>query len=92
MLGIVANRLMEETGLPTLLWAECSPGVARGSGRAPDGVNLVEVLDAGAEHLDGYGGHARAAGFHFDPEKAALLGDSLRSSASGLGAPGPEPL
>ena len=52
----------ERTGLPTLLWAGCEGGVARGSARAPEGCHLVELLDQVAGTLDGYGGHARAAG------------------------------
>ncbi len=35
----------------------------RGSARAPDGVNLVEVLDHCKKYLKNYGGHKPAAGF-----------------------------
>lgn len=92
VLGIVANRLMEATGLPTLLWAECGPGVARGSGRAPAGVDLVDILANGADHMQGFGGHARAAGFHFDPANADDLARALRAGAAGLGDGQPESL
>ncbi len=82
VLGIVASQIMERTGLPSLLWAECTPGVARGSARAPEGFHLVKILDNAKRHLLGYGGHARAAGFHFKPEDAEAVAEALREGAS----------
>jgi single-stranded-DNA-specific exonuclease len=90
VLGIVAARFHETSGLPTLLWAECSPGIARGSARGPEGVNLVELMDAAAPFFHGYGGHAQAAGFHFDPARADELGAALRAAANKL-PPAPPP-
>lgn len=89
VLGIVANQVMERTGLPTLLWAECTPGMARGSARAPEGHHLMEIMKHAEEHFHGYGGHARAAGFHFDPEKAPLVAAALRAGAAEAVAAGP---
>jgi len=88
VLGVVAGQVQENTGLPTLLWAECEPGLARGSARAPEGADLVRLLAGAAEHLSGYGGHARAAGFHFDPARAAEIGAALRRAAAALPPPG----
>ncbi len=89
VLGIVAARFHETTGLPCLLWSECSPGVARGSARGPEGVNLVELMRGADEHFLGYGGHAQAAGFHFHPDLAEVLGERLRDSATRLPEPQP---
>lgn len=88
VLGVVAGQVQESTGLPTLLWAGTEPGLARGSARAPQGTDLVGLLAGAAEHLSGYGGHARAAGFHFDPARAAQIGAALRRAAAELPAPG----
>ncbi|NQU47554.1 MAG: single-stranded-DNA-specific exonuclease RecJ [Planctomycetes bacterium] len=90
VLGIVAARFHEDSGLPTLLWAECEPGVARGSGRGPEGVHLVKLMDQVSPYLHGYGGHAQAAGFHFDPANVDALADALSSAAAKLPAP-PQP-
>ena len=87
VLGIVANQLMEATGLPTLLWAGCGAGVARGSARAPEGQNLTDLLAGADALLAGWGGHARAAGFHFDPAQAEAVGDVLREAAAALPPP-----
>lgn len=81
VLGIVANQLMESYGLPTLLWAECAPGIARGSARAPEGQDLTRILRGADAVLDSYGGHARAAGFRFDPARADELAEALRAAA-----------
>ena len=87
VLGVVAARFHEDTGLPTLLWGGCEGGVARGSARGPDSVHLVQLMDKVAEHLHGHGGHAQAAGFHFDPGDAEQLSEALRLAAEDL----PEP-
>lgn len=87
VLGVVAGQVLERTGLPTLLWAECAPGLARGSARAPAGADAVALLGAAAEHLGGYGGHARAAGFHFDPADAPRIAAALRRAAASADAP-----
>lgn len=92
VLGIVSNRLMERTGLPTLLWAECQPGLARGSARAPEGTDLLGLLGAAGPHLHGYGGHARAAGFSFDPAQAGQVAAALHEAAARLAEPPPPTL
>ncbi len=92
VLGIVSNRLMEETGRPTLLWAGCGPGLARGSARAPEGHDLRVLLEAAAPLFHGFGGHARAAGFHFDPEDAPAIEERLRQAAARLPDPAPPSL
>jgi len=87
VLGVVAARFHEDTGLPTLLWAGCGEAVARGSARGPEGVHLVDLMDQVQQHLDGHGGHAQAAGFHFDPNDAEQLAEALRIAGQSL----PEP-
>ena len=64
VVGIVASRLVERTGVPSAVIAvEAESGAGRGSMRAPAGYNAVAALTAVAEHLDAFGGHAQAAGF-----------------------------
>lgn len=87
VLGVVAGQVLERTGLPTLLWAECEPGLARGSARAPVGADAVALLKAAAAHLGGFGGHARAAGFHFDPAQAEAIGCAMQDAAAAMPRP-----
>jgi single-stranded-DNA-specific exonuclease len=62
VVGLVAARLVESFGRPALVL--CDEGeVSRGSGRAPRGYDLHEMLEACADLLGHWGGHAAAAGF-----------------------------
>jgi single-stranded-DNA-specific exonuclease len=66
-LGLVAVRLVEETGRPVAV-LEKTDGMARGSVRAPSGLSAIAAVNACAQHLIRYGGHAGAAGFAIDVE------------------------
>jgi single-stranded-DNA-specific exonuclease len=62
VVGIVASRIVARCRRPAVVVAFDDHGVGRGSCRSIDGFNLIEALDACAEHLDAHGGHAMAAG------------------------------
>ena len=61
VVGIVASRLVERTGRPSLILA-ISGDEAKGSGRSVPGFNLHEGLIASADLLTRFGGHTAAAG------------------------------
>ncbi len=70
IIGIVAGRVFERTGLPAILFARHAPegvpdGTVRGSCRGPAGIGFVAALET--LHAEGlisvYGGHDQAAGF-----------------------------
>ena len=61
IIGIVASRLTEKYGLPTIL-ISFEGDVGKGSGRSTGCVNLVQALASCADLLQQYGGHAQAAG------------------------------
>jgi single-stranded-DNA-specific exonuclease len=67
VLGIVAARLSDATGRPAAVVAFDESGAGRGSVRASEGYHALEALAAAGEALDGFGGHARAAGFRVKP-------------------------
>ena len=69
VIGIVASRLVERFGKPTVL-ISFSGEAGHGSGRSVPGVNLYDALASCSEHLIGFGGHAMAAGVRI--EQAAL--------------------
>ena len=70
IIGIVASRVTEKYGLPTILISfdgamEGEPSaldVGKGSGRSLKGLNLAEGLKYCEECLERYGGHELAAG------------------------------
>ena len=58
VVGLAAGRLVDRYHRPAVVIGM----QGKGSARAPDGINLIEALHAGAEDLARYGGHKVAAG------------------------------
>ncbi|MGH9472695.1 MAG: single-stranded-DNA-specific exonuclease RecJ [Terriglobales bacterium] len=83
VLGIVANRLLQRAGKPVLVLA-LENGVAHGSGRAPAGFHLLQVLERRPELFVRFGGHAQAVGCTLAterlPELRALLASAPREA------------
>jgi single-stranded-DNA-specific exonuclease len=72
VLGLVAVRLVEETGrLVAVL--EKTDGVSRASVRAPAGLSAIDAVSACADHLLRFGGHKGAAGFSIDAAKVVAF-------------------
>ena len=62
VLGIVAAKLSETFNVPAIVTTATNP--ANGSGRAPDGYDLVQLLSDTSLPRTCFGGHARAIGVH----------------------------
>lgn len=76
VIGIVASRLVEATGRPSLVCSIEGEAV-HGSARSVPGFDIVAALRGVADTLEEYGGHRQAAGFHlrrdrFEEFRAAL--------------------
>ncbi|MBX9927825.1 MAG: single-stranded-DNA-specific exonuclease RecJ, partial [Gemmatimonadaceae bacterium] len=65
VIGIVASRVVEATGRPTLLIA-VEQGIGKGSGRSIGAFDLHEALEACGDLLLKHGGHRAAAGLTID--------------------------
>jgi single-stranded-DNA-specific exonuclease len=61
VVGIVASRMVELYHRPAILM-NVSEGVARGSARSIDGVNITQALVENKHLLNAFGGHPMAAG------------------------------
>lgn len=59
--GIVASRLSQRYGVPTILFA-IEDGVAKGSGRSVGTVDLFSSVSACSDHVLRFGGHEAAVG------------------------------
>jgi single-stranded-DNA-specific exonuclease len=81
VIGIVAGRIKEKTGKPTLVIAldADQDGNGKGSGRSIAGVDLGAAIIAGCENglLLAGGGHAMAAGLTIAPDQLDPLRDWL---------------
>ena len=88
VVGIVASRLTERYGCPAFMIC-LDHGMGKGSCRSWGGVNLFERLAECSDLLEGFGGHALAAGFTVREENIPLLSRRLREGlerALGAGA------
>jgi len=72
VIGIVASRLVERFHRPTLL-VSMQGELGRGSGRSLPGLDLNQVLGCCHDLLEGYGGHAFAAGLTVKRDRLAEL-------------------
>jgi len=62
VVGIVASRVVEKYGRPTIILCNGEDGKIKGSGRSIPVVNLIECLSECSDHLIKFGGHKAAAG------------------------------
>lgn len=73
IIGIVASMLVEKYYKPTFLMTYSDETKQfRCSARSVEGINLYDSISMNSELLDGFGGHAMAAGLSFSEEKASF--------------------
>lgn len=79
VLGLVATKMCQKLSVPSFVATKNSKGEFVGSARAPEDSrdSLVDILQSCAAGLEKFGGHAKAAGFHYLPEKEALFKEKL---------------
>ncbi len=77
VIGIVANRLVEQYHRPAILIAISPEGLGHGSARSVEGCHITEALATQHDLLRSYGGHAMAAG-------VSLLADDIPAFQRGL--------
>jgi single-stranded-DNA-specific exonuclease len=83
VLGIVASKVVEATGKPTLiLTIDPETGTAKGSGRSVPAFHLFKGLQKGAELMTHFGGHAAAAGMSLPASNIDQLRDVLSAAAA----------
>lgn len=83
VLGIVASRIMNETGKPTIIAStdQSNPTLIKGSGRSIDSFNLFNALEAHHELFTTFGGHPAACGLSFDQKNIVPLQIALEEEA-----------
>lgn len=80
VLGIVASQLMERFSRPAILLGMGEDGLAKGSARSTEHVNLIEALGSLSHLLQTYGGHTAAAGLALPSENV----DEFRTRLPGV--------
>ncbi|MBR2903114.1 MAG: hypothetical protein IKC37_00540, partial [Clostridia bacterium] len=75
-IGIVAARMAEEFGRPTLLFVQHGD-MLKGSARSIESVNIFNALKNCGEYIEEFGGHAQAAGINVKTENFEALERAL---------------
>ena len=96
VIGIVASRLVDLYGRPTLMIAlrtegESGATIGHGSGRSIPGFPLNEALHGCGELLLGHGGHKQAAGFRILPDRIDEFRERFCAVTAGYFPEGPPP-
>ena len=84
VVGIVASRLAEKYACPCFMIC-LDGGMGKGSCRSWGNINLFQMLSGCADLLEGFGGHALAAGFTVRAERLPELSRRLRLAAREAG-------
>lgn len=85
ILGLCAQRLMDTYRIPVFVGTTIDEnGQIMGSGRAPQGINLLDILNLCSDCLDKYGGHANAGGFTLKVGREAQFAQALRQACQRL--------
>ncbi|MBI5367163.1 MAG: single-stranded-DNA-specific exonuclease RecJ [Planctomycetes bacterium] len=86
VIGIVAATLVDEFHRPTAV-ISLKDGIGKGSARSIPGFHLTEAFAACAAALEGFGGHAYAAGFEIRTDRVEALRDLFEAHAQRRLAP-----
>jgi single-stranded-DNA-specific exonuclease len=81
VIGILASRIVDRTGKPTLVLAH-EDGEAYGSGRSIPAFHLLNAIESCHDLFTRFGGHAHAAGFSLPSDRVPQLRERLTSYAA----------
>ena len=86
VVGLVASRLKDKTGVPVLVFARGENELLKGSARSIPEVHIRDVLAniqaAQPELIERFGGHAMAAWFEYQTSKTASIQCCLRAAGT----------
>ena len=77
LLGLIANRFKNMYNLPVIVLT-LDNGIAFASGRAPKGINLLDLLSECKDMFLEFGGHPCALGFQIKTEDIAAFKEKLK--------------
>jgi single-stranded-DNA-specific exonuclease len=86
VIGIVASRLVEQSGRPVVLIA-LDGDTGKASGRSVEAFDLLAGLSACGEYLLRFGGHRAAAGLEIERGNVAAFAAALAAHAEGVLSP-----
>lgn len=82
VLGIVASRILDDTGKPVVVVSNNSgTKTMKGSGRSREGFSLYQALDPHRDLMVSFGGHPQACGLSVDEDQVAALQQAFNNEA-----------
>lgn len=84
VLGIVASKLVEQSGKPSIVLSQNEEGLLRGSMRSPEPYSCLDILNSASELLIQYGGHRAAAGMQLSEKHLKEFGAQLNQGFESL--------
>jgi single-stranded-DNA-specific exonuclease len=84
IVGIVAARIAEDMGFPTIILTLDENGLLKGSGRSVGTVNIYDLIHENKSFLERSGGHAGACGLSLNPKNLKDFTNAIKDSASKL--------
>ncbi|MFD0896635.1 single-stranded-DNA-specific exonuclease RecJ [Loigolactobacillus binensis] len=84
VLGIVASRIVDATGKPTLVLTQRDDHTLKGSGRSVQAFNLFSALDHSRDLMTSFGGHHMAAGLVLPAANLPALAAGLEAQATAV--------
>ncbi len=84
VLGLVAGRLVQDYNRPVFL-LNVTGDLARGSARAPRGLDLYQLLQGQGRLLLGFGGHPQAGGLSCLSQNVPLLQEAIEQQLAAQG-------
>ncbi|MBX7136360.1 MAG: single-stranded-DNA-specific exonuclease RecJ [Oligoflexia bacterium] len=82
VIGIVAQRLVEQFYRPAVVMGLDTDGIFKGSVRGIKGFSVVEALEACAEHLIKCGGHEGAGGFSVEEARIEAFKEAFEAECA----------
>jgi single-stranded-DNA-specific exonuclease len=78
IVGLVAQKIVEETGKTAFVWGLDESGIVRGSSRSGlDRINVTDLTASISHEILHFGGHEFAGGFSFENGKQKTVSDLL---------------
>lgn len=86
VLGIVASRIMDDTGKPVIVVSNNgNDPVMKGSGRSREGFNLYQALDPHRNLMVSFGGHPQACGLSVNAASITALQEAFNKETERQG-------
>ena len=84
VIGLAASKIAEKLHRPAVVISLDEDGAGHGSARSMEGFHMLDALTSCADLLEGFGGHAHAAGLGIRRENVSELRRRLNEFAAGV--------